>query len=62
MASAGNDEVGVAIAGLNGHPVPQPPGDGGSRSPHRWVAPQLGLAAQLDLGGVGRRLEVLSQI
>ena len=62
MASAGNDEVGVAIAGLNGHPVPQPPGDSGSRSPHRWVAPQFGLASQLDLGGVGRRLEVLSQI
>ena len=62
MASAGNDEVGVAIAGLNGHPVPQPPGHGGSRSPHRRVAPQLGLAAQLDLGRVGGRLEVLSQI
>ena len=62
MASAGDDEVGVSIASLNGHPVPQPPGHGGSRSPHRRVAPQLGLAAQFDLGRVGRRLEVLSQI
>ena len=62
MAGAGDDEVGVAIAGLNGHPVPQPPGDGGSRSPHGGVAPQLGLASKLDLCRVGGRLEVLSQI
>ena len=62
MASAGDDEVGVSIAGLNGHPVPQPPGDSGSRSPHWWVAPQLGLASQFDLCRVGGRLEVLSQI
>ena len=49
VSSAGDDEVGVAVGGVDGHPVPQPGGHSWPWSTIGGVASQLSLASKLDL-------------
>ena len=45
VSGAGDDEVGVPVGRVDGHPVPQPSSHRRPRSAHRWVASKLSLAS-----------------
>ena len=62
VSGAGDDEVGVPVGRVDGNPVPQPGRHRRPRSAHWGVAPQLGLASELDLRRIWRRLKVFPQI
>ena len=49
VSGAGDDEVGVPVGRVDGHPIPQPGGHRGPWSTHWGVASELSLASQLDL-------------